>query len=84
LIRCRLPSGRIVDVAMIRMMKRSNWRPRNRWDGCFVFDEQHETSFLLIDWIVRGALLCPVRPAPASYPRLHFLVDVVDGDMFLR
>jgi hypothetical protein len=33
-----------------------------------------------------SALLAPVRPKPSlrAQSNLHFLVDVVDGDMFLR
>ncbi|KAJ7221520.1 hypothetical protein GGX14DRAFT_353256, partial [Mycena pura] len=84
LIRCKLPSGRIVDVAMVNSMRRSTWRSRNHWDGSVVFDEDKGLAFLLIDHVIRGALLAPVNPPPASKPRLHFLVDVVDGDMFLR
>ncbi|KAJ7204969.1 hypothetical protein GGX14DRAFT_645516 [Mycena pura] len=83
LIRCKLPSGRIVDVAMVRLMRKSAWRPRNPWDGMFVLEEAKESTFILVDHIICGALLAPVRPPP-SKPRLHFLVDVVDGDMFLR
>ncbi|KAJ7461103.1 hypothetical protein FB451DRAFT_1341275 [Mycena latifolia] len=86
LIRCKLPSGRIVDLAIVQVMKKSNWRPRTVWDGCAVYDEEKNFSFLLLDYVIRGALLVPVLPSPPSRPhsRLHFFVDVVDGDMFLR
>ncbi|KAJ7823684.1 hypothetical protein B0H14DRAFT_2597711 [Mycena olivaceomarginata] len=86
LIRCKLPSGRITDIAIVQTMKRSSWRPRTVWDGCAVYDEEKDFSFLLMDYVIRGALLVPVLPSPPSQPhsRLHFFVDVVDGDMFLR
>ncbi|KAJ6588227.1 hypothetical protein B0H19DRAFT_924249, partial [Mycena capillaripes] len=86
LIRCKLPSGRIVDLAIVQVMKKSSWRPRTVWDGCAVYEEEKNFSFLLMDYIIRGALLVPVRPTPSSRPnsRLHFFVDVIDGDMFLR
>ncbi|KAJ7842571.1 hypothetical protein B0H14DRAFT_2586293 [Mycena olivaceomarginata] len=86
LIRCKLPSGRITDIAIVQTMKRSSWRPRTVWDGCAVYDEEKDFSFLLMDYVIRGALLVPVLPSPPSRPhsRLHFFVDVVDGDMFLR
>ncbi|KAJ7306679.1 hypothetical protein DFH08DRAFT_902012 [Mycena albidolilacea] len=86
LIRCKLPSGRITDIAIVQAMKRSSWRPRTVWDGCAVYDEKKDFSFLLMDYVIRGALLVPVVPSPPSRPhsRLHFFVDVVDGDMFLR
>ncbi|KAJ7613048.1 hypothetical protein FB45DRAFT_759393 [Roridomyces roridus] len=86
LVRCRLPSKRVVDLAVAREMKHSNWRPRTSWDGCFVFSEEADLSFLLMDYVIRGALLAPVRPhsSSRSQANLHFFVDVVDGDMFLR
>ncbi|KAF7325233.1 hypothetical protein MKEN_00567800 [Mycena kentingensis (nom. inval.)] len=84
LVRCQLSSGRIVDVAMVQFMPKSAWRPKTRWDGCLVFDERRDVEFLLVDHIVRGALLAPVRPTPVGRPHVHFLVDVVDGDMYLR
>ncbi|KAJ7713719.1 hypothetical protein B0H14DRAFT_2644673 [Mycena olivaceomarginata] len=73
LVRCQLPSGRIVDVAMVQLV-----------DGCLVFDECREIDFLLVEHIVRGALFVPVRLAPSGRSHSHYLVDVVDGDMFLR
>ncbi|KAJ7802304.1 hypothetical protein B0H14DRAFT_3884659 [Mycena olivaceomarginata] len=83
LVRCQLPSGRIVDVAMVQLMQKSSWRPRTHWDGCLVFDECREIDFLLVEHIVRGAP-APVRPAPSGRSHSHYLVDFVDGDMFLR
>ncbi|KAJ7060239.1 hypothetical protein C8F01DRAFT_1253570 [Mycena amicta] len=76
-----LPSGRIVDVAMVRVMASSNWQPKM---GRLVFDQSMEFSFLLVEHIIRGELLAPVRPPPSGRPNLHYLVDVVNGDMFLR
>jgi hypothetical protein len=35
-----------------------------------------------MDYVVRGALLTPARDS--GKPDLHFLVDTVDADMFLR
>ncbi|KAJ7199478.1 hypothetical protein GGX14DRAFT_572859 [Mycena pura] len=88
LVRCKLPSGRIVDLAIVNAARASPWRPRTVWDGCEVLEESklEDLSFLLLDWIIRGALLVPVRPVPntAIGPRLHFFVDVVDNDMYLR
>ncbi|KAF7327293.1 hypothetical protein MKEN_00306800 [Mycena kentingensis (nom. inval.)] len=84
LVRCRLPSGRVVDVALVRRIDSSSWRPRTDWDGRWVFEETTSFDFLLVDHIIRGALLTPVLPKPSGRSALHFLVDVVDGDMFLR
>ncbi|KAJ7300529.1 hypothetical protein DFH08DRAFT_919254 [Mycena albidolilacea] len=82
----QLPSGRIVDLAIVQTMRKSGWHPRTAWDGCAVYDEEKNFSFLLMDYVIRGALLVLVRPSPPSHSRsrLHFFVDVVDGDMFLR
>ncbi|KAJ7899230.1 hypothetical protein B0H14DRAFT_2674128 [Mycena olivaceomarginata] len=86
LVRCQLPSRKIVDLAVVQTMNPSNWKPRTAWDGCLVFDEEKGFSFLRMEYVVRGALLAPVRPKPSlrAQSNLHFLVDVVDGDMFLR
>ncbi|KAJ6479670.1 hypothetical protein C8R45DRAFT_802418, partial [Mycena sanguinolenta] len=88
LIRCKLPSGRIADLAIVQAMQPSHWKPRTVWDGCKVYGEETEFSFLLMDYVIRGALFTPVEPPPKSQSRSHrrpyFLVDVTDGDMFLR
>ncbi|KAF8182254.1 hypothetical protein K438DRAFT_1975779 [Mycena galopus ATCC 62051] len=89
LLRCKLPSGRTVDLAIVQDMQPSTWRPRTVWDGCKVYGESKDFSFLLMDYVIRGALLAPVDPPPKSQPRRpqlrpYFLVDVIDGDMFLR
>ncbi|KAJ6557693.1 hypothetical protein B0H19DRAFT_945869, partial [Mycena capillaripes] len=83
---CKLPSGRIVDLMIIQAMKKTSWHPRTIWDGCAVYNEENNFSFLLMDYVIHGALLVPVLPSPQSRPRarLHLSVDVVDGDMFLR
>ncbi|KAJ7711290.1 hypothetical protein B0H14DRAFT_2229353, partial [Mycena olivaceomarginata] len=83
LIRCQLPSGWIIDVTMVQLMQKSSWCPQTHWDGCLVFDECREIDFLLVKHIVRGALLTPVRPEPSGRSHSHYLVDVVDSDMFL-
>ncbi|KAJ7777490.1 hypothetical protein B0H14DRAFT_3894290 [Mycena olivaceomarginata] len=81
LVRCQLPSGRIVDVAMVQLVQKSSWGPQTHWDGCLVFDECREIDFLLVEHIMRGTLLAPVRPAPSGRSHSHYLVDVIDGDI---
>ncbi|KAK6997279.1 hypothetical protein R3P38DRAFT_3624578 [Favolaschia claudopus] len=83
LIRCKLPSSRVVDLAVVQNMKRSKWRPKTSWDGCVVLEEEANLTFLLMDYVIRGALLTPAE-GPNSRNRFHYLVDAVDGDMFLR
>ncbi|KAK7015802.1 hypothetical protein R3P38DRAFT_3321610 [Favolaschia claudopus] len=61
LLRCRLPSGRNVDIALVRMFGQSRWKPKTRWDGCEVREEQKEYSFLSMEYVIRGALMAPIR-----------------------
>ena len=81
LLRCRLPSGKVVDIALVRAFTRNSWKPYTMWKDCQVLAEARSSSFVLLDYVVRGALLCPVFN---SDTRLHYVVDTVDGDMFLR
>ncbi|KAH9970785.1 hypothetical protein BGW80DRAFT_1438007 [Lactifluus volemus] len=71
----------LIDMALIHTFKKSNWKPNTMWDNCQIRVESQESSFVLMDYVVRGALLCP---AFDSDPNLHYIVDTVDGDMFLR
>ncbi|KAJ7803091.1 hypothetical protein B0H14DRAFT_2384902, partial [Mycena olivaceomarginata] len=82
LLRCTLPSGRQIDIALVRMFQASRWKPRTLWAGCQIRDEAKEFSFLSMEHVIRGALLAPV--SGASNEPTHFLIDTVDTDMFLR
>ncbi|KAJ7318563.1 hypothetical protein DFH08DRAFT_714586, partial [Mycena albidolilacea] len=82
LLRCEIPSGRRIDVALVHMFKTSRWKPKTRWAGCQIRDEAKESSFLWMEHVVRGAFLAPVSGAPNE--PTHILVDTVDADMFLR
>ncbi|KAK6981735.1 hypothetical protein R3P38DRAFT_2578136, partial [Favolaschia claudopus] len=82
LLRCRLPSGRNLDIALVRMFGQSRWKPKTRWDGCEVREEEKEHSFLSMDYVIRGALMAPVRSV--KQPNTYYLVDTIDADMFLR
>ena len=83
LLRCRLPSGKEVDIALVHAFTRNNWKPYTMWDNCQICAEAQESSFILMDYVVRGALLCPVFNS-ASDSRLYYIIDTVDGDMLLR
>ncbi|KAJ7114378.1 hypothetical protein C8R44DRAFT_630272 [Mycena epipterygia] len=82
LLRCNLPSGRNIDLALVCMLDRSRWKPRTRWAGCQIRDEAKESSFLSMEHVIRGALLAPVSAARDE--STHILIDTVDADMFLR
>ena len=81
LIRCRLPSGKLIDMALVHAFTRNNWKPYTKWENCQIYAESRDPSFVLLDYVVRGALLCPVFDSNA---RLHYIIDTVDGDMFLH
>ncbi|EPQ53799.1 hypothetical protein GLOTRDRAFT_107062 [Gloeophyllum trabeum ATCC 11539] len=82
LFRCRLPSGKHVDVAMVRSFSRSGWAPRTRWEGGQVYEELNDTAFVMMDYVIRGALMTPVFSQAKK--SLYYMVDTVDADMFLR
>jgi hypothetical protein len=82
LIRCNLPSGKEIDLALVRRFSRSRWKPKTAWSGCRVLDEGMESSLVSMDYVLRGALLCPVSQCEDE--KAHYFVDTVDADMFLR
>ncbi|KAJ7823350.1 hypothetical protein B0H14DRAFT_3730382 [Mycena olivaceomarginata] len=82
LLRCNLPSGQQIDIAIVRMFELSRWKPRTRWAGCQVRDEVQEYSLLSMEHVFAGAFLAPAYGAPNELT--HFLVDTIDADMFLR
>ncbi|KAL1754470.1 hypothetical protein FB107DRAFT_275798 [Schizophyllum commune] len=82
LIRVELPSGRRVELAMVHPFTRSTWKPRTQWDGARIYSESRNIEFVLMDYVVRGALLAPAFGQ--SRKELHYLVDALDSDMFLR
>lgn len=80
LLRCRLPSGKVVDMALVHAFNRNKWRPFTMWDNCQIYAETQDSSFLLMDYVVRGALLCPFFDFDTKF---HYLIDTVNGDMLL-
>jgi hypothetical protein len=82
LVRCWLPSGKIVDLALIRGFSSSKWKPRTLWKGCRILDEDDSSSIVMIDYLLRGALLCPVTERDGE--KTHYFIDTIDPDIFLR
>ncbi|KAJ7120304.1 hypothetical protein C8R44DRAFT_623686, partial [Mycena epipterygia] len=81
-LRCTLESKRQFDVALVHEFRETNWKPNTPWTGYQVKEEVKQYSFLLMDYVIRGALLTPATDSAKE--GLHFLVDTVDPDMFLR
>jgi hypothetical protein len=52
------------------------------WDGCKVLEEPLNCEFLLMDYVVHGALLSPTFNQKAK--RLYYAIDSIDPDMFLQ
>lgn len=83
LLRCKLPSGRLLDVALVHKFNpHARWKPNTVWNGCKVFEEENSLSFLLMDEVVRGALLAPAFGS--GNRRLYYFIDTVDSDIYLR
>jgi len=82
LFRFWLPSGKSLDLALVRRFSCSKWKPRTMWDGCRVLDEELDTTLVQMDYLLRGALVCPV--SERAQERSHYFIDSVDPDMFLR
>lgn len=81
LLRCRCPSGKVIDMALVHAFTQNNWKPQTMWQRNLISAESKDPSFILMDYVIRGALMCPVFDSDAS---LHYILDTVDGDMFLR
>ncbi|KAJ7715086.1 hypothetical protein DFH07DRAFT_1015398 [Mycena maculata] len=54
LFRSRLPSGRTEDIALVRLFKKSTWRPKTLWKNCRIY-EDGRTMLILPRYFVRGA-----------------------------
>lgn len=82
LIRCWLPSGLVLDLALIHRFTHSKWKPRTIWKGCWILDEDNTSSIVRMDYLLRGTLLCPVSEKYGE--KAHYFIDTVDPDMFLH
>jgi hypothetical protein len=82
LICCSLPSGKDIDLALVHQFSQSCWKSKTVWSGCRVLDENAESSLISMDYVLHGALLCPVSQCEDE--KAHYFVDTVDADLFLR
>ncbi|EJD44286.1 hypothetical protein AURDEDRAFT_65386, partial [Auricularia subglabra TFB-10046 SS5] len=82
LLQCRLSTGQRTDIVAVTLFHDSRWRPQTMWDDCEVFDEQSKLSFIPLSDVFRGAMMCPAYGS--NRPQTYYLIDDVDGDMFLR
>ncbi|KAK6966920.1 hypothetical protein R3P38DRAFT_3143767 [Favolaschia claudopus] len=78
--RCFLPDGVKLDLAMVRPFRRSSWHPKTRTD-CPIRERKSGVMFIALEHVVRGVLLCPIFGASRE---AFYVIDTIDGDMFLR
>ncbi|KAJ7918110.1 hypothetical protein B0H13DRAFT_1869747 [Mycena leptocephala] len=74
--------GRTEDIALVRLFKKSAWRPKTVWKNCRIFEDER-TMFILPQYFVRGAhkvnwLGCNKEA------HTFYLDDIVDFDWLLR
>lgn len=82
IVRCKLPTGELVDIAVVNPLIASSWKPSTVWEDCSVYDQQTTFSFVPLDDVYRGAVMCPAFGSDRD--RTYYLMDDVDNDMFLR
>ncbi len=82
LIRCWLPSGKVIDLALMNGFSPSKWKPRTAWKGCRVVEEDKSSFFMLMEYVTRGGLVCPVSDRDGELR--NYIVDSIDSDMLLR
>ncbi|KAJ7079647.1 hypothetical protein C8R43DRAFT_910083, partial [Mycena crocata] len=82
LFQCRLPSGRTEDITLVRLFKKSSWRPKTLWKNCRILEDSG-TIFILPRYLVRGAHLITCFGCTKA-DHTFFLDDVADLDWVLR
>jgi hypothetical protein len=82
LFQCRLPSGRTEDITLVRLFKKSHWRPKTLWKNCQILEDSR-TIFILPRYLIRGAHMVNCFGCNKA-DRTFYLDDVADFDWFLR
>jgi hypothetical protein len=84
LYRCTLPSGAKHDIAYVRSMRRSKWKPQTAIKSATIVTED-KMAFVHLQFVIRGALLASTDLRTGSTePNKDFFVVEVDEDMYLR
>ncbi|KAJ7908534.1 hypothetical protein B0H13DRAFT_1617407 [Mycena leptocephala] len=78
--RCHLLRKVTFDLAMIHRYRKSTWAARTRTD-CPMREWSPSSTFITLDHVTRGVLLCPISGAPRE---VFYMMDCVDENMFLR
>src|ERR1700742_1065719 len=81
LLRCQF-HRKVVDRALVSVMKTSRWQPNTPWDGCVLREVVRESHLRDPGTFIRGAHLIPIDvPGKGVY---HCLNDFIDVDWFLH
>ncbi|KIJ56113.1 hypothetical protein M422DRAFT_150851, partial [Sphaerobolus stellatus SS14] len=80
LFSCQSRSKIRYDIALIRQLRPSSWKPKTKWEGCKVFEEK-EYDFFFVKYLIRG---CHMIPTFEKSRKVFYLNDLIDGDAFLR
>ncbi|KAJ7029674.1 hypothetical protein C8F04DRAFT_962637, partial [Mycena alexandri] len=80
--RCHLPGDVALDLAMVQPFGRTAWTPKTLTD-CPIRERLplKNCHFIALEHVIRGALLCPMF---WGKDRMHYLIDCIDEDMYLR
>ncbi|KAJ7095549.1 hypothetical protein C8R44DRAFT_644930 [Mycena epipterygia] len=78
--RCHLPRKVCLDLAMIKPYCKSSWAARTHTD-CPMREWGPRSTFIALEHVTRGALLCPIF---GESREVFYVIDCVDEDMFLR
>ena len=81
ILHCSLQSGETEDVVVVRTFKKSKWKPKTTFKGCYVLEEETQPRFVLAKYLTRGAHIVPVFDTQCGR---FILNDLIDFDMFLH
>ncbi|KAJ7289653.1 hypothetical protein C8J57DRAFT_1628713, partial [Mycena rebaudengoi] len=81
LVKCKLPSGRTEDIALVQLFKKSNWRPKTGWTNCRIVEDAR-TIFILPRYFIRGAHMINCFGCSRE-DHTFYLDDVADFDWLL-
>ncbi|KAJ6479834.1 hypothetical protein C8R45DRAFT_832798, partial [Mycena sanguinolenta] len=82
LFQCHLPSGHTEDIALVRLFKKSTWRPKTLWKNCRILEDSG-IIFILPRYFVRGAHMINCLGCRKE-DQTFYLDDVADFDWLLR
>ena len=77
---CEDTEGQKCDLALVRKLEDSCWRPKTKWEGCRVLREKGY-DFVLLKYLIWGCHLIPTFDKDES---TYYVNDLVDNDAFIR